>query len=59
MSSARLNVFIIRSNPSTIHHVALYVGAGWMIQAPHTGDVVRFSRIYLDGYIGATRLPGV
>src|SRR4051794_23811953 len=47
------------ANPSTIHHVALYVGAGWMIQAPHTGDVVRFSRIYLDGYIGATRLPGV
>jgi cell wall-associated NlpC family hydrolase len=47
------------SNPATIHHVALYVGAGWMIQAPHTGDVVRFSRIYLDGYIGATRPPGV
>ncbi len=47
------------SNPSTIHHVALYVGAGWMIQAPHTGDVVRFSRIYLNGYIGATRPPGV
>ena len=47
------------SNPSSIHHVALYVGAGWMIQAPHTGDVVRFSRIYLDGYIGATRPPGV
>jgi cell wall-associated NlpC family hydrolase len=46
-------------NPATIHHVALYVGAGWMIQAPHTGDVVRFSRIYLDGYIGATRPPGV
>ena len=47
------------ANPATIHHVALYVGAGWMIQAPHTGDVVKFSRIYLDGYIGATRPPGV
>jgi len=47
------------TNPATIHHVALYVGAGWMIEAPHTGDVVHFSRMYLDGYIGATRPPGV
>jgi cell wall-associated NlpC family hydrolase len=47
------------SNPATIHHVAIYVGDGWMIQAPHTGELVQFSRIYLDGYIGATRPPGV
>jgi cell wall-associated NlpC family hydrolase len=47
------------NNPATIHHVALYVGAGWMIQAPHTGEVVQFSRVYLNGYIGATRPPGV
>lgn len=43
------------SNPSTIHHVALYAGSGWMIHAPRTGDVVRYARVYLDGYIGATR----
>ncbi len=43
------------NDPTTIHHVALYVGAGWMIHAPHTGDVVRYARVYLDGYIGATR----
>ena len=43
------------NNPATIHHVAIYVGDGWMIHAPHTGDVVRYARVYLDGYIGATR----
>jgi cell wall-associated NlpC family hydrolase len=47
------------TNPATIHHVAIYVGEGWMLQAPHTGELVQFSRIYLDGYIGATRPPGV
>lgn len=47
------------NNPATIHHVALYVGDGWMIQAPHTGALVEISRVYLDGYIGATRPPGV
>ncbi len=45
------------NDPATIHHVALYVGNGWMIHAPHTGDVVRYAPMYLDGYIGATR-PG-
>jgi cell wall-associated NlpC family hydrolase len=27
------------------HHVALYVGGGWIVQAPHVGDVVRMSRM--------------
>ncbi|MCW2599309.1 MAG: hypothetical protein JWM02_1138 [Frankiales bacterium] len=46
------------SNPATIHHVALYVGEGLMLAAPHTGDVVKIQPIYLDGYMGAVR-PGV
>ncbi|MGB8652344.1 MAG: C40 family peptidase, partial [Mycobacteriales bacterium] len=45
------------TDPATIHHVALYVGAGLMIAAPHTGDVVRVQPVYLDGYFGAVR-PG-
>jgi cell wall-associated NlpC family hydrolase len=45
------------ADPSTIHHVALYIGAGYMIEAPHTGAVVRVTPVYLDGYIGATRPP--
>jgi cell wall-associated NlpC family hydrolase len=43
------------NNPATIHHVAMYLGAGMMIAAPHTGDVVKVQPVYLSGYIGATR----
>ena len=43
------------ADPTTIHHVALYIGHGLMIQAPHTGDQVRVSSVYLDGLIGAVR----
>jgi len=30
----------------TIYHVGLYVGGGQMIEAPHTGDVVKYFGIY-------------
>ena len=43
------------SNPATIHHVALYLGGGMMLAAPHTGDVVKVQPVYMSGYIGATR----
>ena len=43
------------TDPATIHHVAMYVGAGMMIAAPHTGDVVKIEPVYMDGFIGATR----
>jgi cell wall-associated NlpC family hydrolase len=43
------------SNPASIHHVAMYVGGGMMIAAPHTGDVVKVEPVYMDGFIGATR----
>ena len=42
-------------NPVTIHHVAIYLGGGMMLAAPHTGDVVKIQPVYLSGYIGATR----
>jgi cell wall-associated NlpC family hydrolase len=32
--------------PSGIHHVALSVGGGQFIEAPHTGAVVRYNSIY-------------
>jgi cell wall-associated NlpC family hydrolase len=31
--------------PPTLHHVAMYVGGGWVVNAPHTGDVVRMAKI--------------
>jgi cell wall-associated NlpC family hydrolase len=34
------------TSPNTIHHVALYIGSGQIIQAPHTGDVVKVSMLY-------------
>lgn len=43
------------SDPSTIHHVGIYVGNGQMINAPQTGDVVKYSSIDRSDYIGATR----
>ncbi|HEU5034658.1 MAG TPA: NlpC/P60 family protein [Mycobacteriales bacterium] len=43
------------TNPATIHHVAIYLGNGMMIAAPHTGDVVKVQPVYMSGYIGATR----
>jgi cell wall-associated NlpC family hydrolase len=43
------------SNPATIHHVALYMGNGTVVQAPETGDVVKVSDMWWRGYAGAVR----
>jgi cell wall-associated NlpC family hydrolase len=44
------------ADPRSIHHVGIYVGGGYMIDAPHTGAVVRFDPIDVPDYIGATRV---
>jgi cell wall-associated NlpC family hydrolase len=44
------------TDPTTIHHVAIYVGNGMMLEAPHTGANVEVQPVYLDGYIGAVRI---
>ena len=43
------------SDPSTIHHVAIYVGDGEVVDAPHTGTVVQVQPWWPDGFFGATR----
>jgi cell wall-associated NlpC family hydrolase len=43
------------SNPSTIHHVGMYIGRGLMVEAPYTGAVVRTSSIMRSSYAGAVR----
>lgn len=43
------------ADPTTIHHVAIYLGGDLMLAAPHTGDVVKIQPVYLDGFVGATR----
>ncbi len=45
------------TGPSGVDHVGLYVGAGEMIDAPHTGALVRFDDADWSGLVGATR-PG-
>lgn len=42
---------------SGIHHVAIYIGGGNVVQAPHSGDVVKISPLWSQEYYGATR-PG-
>ena len=45
------------SGPTSVDHVGLYVGAGEMIDAPHTGAPVRFDDSHWPGLVGVTR-PG-
>ena len=42
-------------NPGTIHHVAIYLGDGKMVEAPESGDVVKVSAMRWRGYAGAVR----
>ncbi|HZI96466.1 MAG TPA: C40 family peptidase, partial [Actinomycetales bacterium] len=42
------------SDPSSIHHVGLYIGEGRMVHAPRTGDVVRVAALW-PGIYGAVR----
>ncbi|MFD7414251.1 C40 family peptidase [Kitasatospora purpeofusca] len=44
------------TDPRSIHHVGIYVGGGYMINAPHTGAVIRYDKIDTKEYIGATRV---
>jgi peptidoglycan DL-endopeptidase RipA len=43
------------SNPSTIHHVAMYLGGNQMIEAPESGEGVHMTTFRTAGYIGAVR----
>jgi peptidoglycan DL-endopeptidase CwlO len=42
-------------------HVAIYLGHGYVLHAPHTGDVVRIASLaspwFSSTYVGATRIP--
>jgi len=43
------------SDPTTIHHVAIYMGDGQMVEAQQSGTYVKISPMRWSGYIGATR----
>jgi cell wall-associated NlpC family hydrolase len=46
------------SSPATIHHVALYVGGGKMLEAPQSGSKIHETVARTKGgdYLGATRI---
>lgn len=46
------------TDPTTVHHVALYLGNGRIVEAPHSGARVRVRAMYWSGYIGAVRPTG-
>jgi peptidoglycan DL-endopeptidase CwlO len=39
----------------SIHHVGLYVGSGWMVEAPYPGALVRQVPLRMRGWFGAAR----
>ncbi len=45
------------AKPSTIQHVAMYVGGGHMVNAPYTGTVVRTDWIGGPGFVPAAARP--
>lgn len=42
-------------NPSTIHHVAIYLGGDRILEAPESGSVVRVTAMRWNHYAGAVR----
>ena len=44
MSSIQPGDLIFYGSP--VHHVALYIGGGQIIHAPHTGSYVRIDSVY-------------
>jgi cell wall-associated NlpC family hydrolase len=46
------------SSPTGVEHVGMFVGNGLMIDAPHTGAVVRFDRVEGFGPIVGITSPG-
>ncbi|GII26388.1 hypothetical protein Pme01_59850 [Planosporangium mesophilum] len=45
-----------RSDWRSVHHVGMYLGNGYMIHAPTTGDVVKISPIWWSEFYRATRV---
>ncbi len=43
------------SDPASIYHVGMYIGAAEVLYAPRTGDVVKIGPVRLDNLIGAVR----
>ncbi len=47
------------ADPNTIYHTAIYVGAGRMIAAPHTGAVVHLEDVYSTNLVPRAARPSL
>jgi cell wall-associated NlpC family hydrolase len=56
-SQAQPGDLLFWSNSSGIYHVAIYVGGGKMIEAPHSGANVRLVAVYTAGLVGYVGRP--
>lgn len=50
--------FASGSSWTSVHHVAMYIGDGKMVEAPRTGDVVKISVVRWSRLYAATRVIG-
>ncbi|WP_435819547.1 NlpC/P60 family protein [Micromonospora tulbaghiae] len=50
--------FASGSSWTSVHHVAMYIGNGKMVEAPRTGDVVKISVVRWSRLYAATRVIG-
>ncbi|MDW3845328.1 NlpC/P60 family protein [Micromonospora sp. BRA006-A] len=50
--------FASSSSWTSVHHVAMYIGNGKMVEAPRTGDVVKISVVRWSRLYAATRVIG-
>jgi cell wall-associated NlpC family hydrolase len=57
---ARLGDLLFWANdpaaPQDVDHIALYLGNGQMVAAPHTGDVIHVSPVYSNNFQGVVRV---
>jgi peptidoglycan DL-endopeptidase CwlO len=51
------DVIVYGSTPTDLYHITMYIGDGLMVEAPHTGDVVKVVPVSLSDAYGAAR-PG-
>ena len=56
LASARPGDLLFWGTGSNIHHVAIYIGDGKMIEAPHTGATVRETNVYYGDFAGIRRV---
>lgn len=56
-SQAQPGDLLFWSNTSGIYHVAIYIGGGRMIEAPHSGATVRLVSVYTTGLVSYVGRP--